>query len=197
MKSALNIFCILAICWFCVGTSRAQTTKAEIKAQKAADLKRIIDGKNYIFKANIAMPMNNSSVQISGSVPFNSPLRVLSSGSIPLTSPYDLKISNDTLTAFLPYYGVAFMAPYNSSSTEGGIKFKSTKFEYTVTQKKKGNLVILIKPQDLEQRSPSDVQRMVLTVGEGGWANLQIILTTRQPITFTGLVEEIKPKPAS
>jgi hypothetical protein len=175
MKSLLNIFFAFLLCLLCVGTSQAQTAKADKKAQKAADLKRIIDGKNFIFKANMAMPQGGANIQ--------------------LTSSYDLKLANDTLVAFLPYYGVAYSAPYNP--TEGGIKFTSTKFDYAVTQKKNGNFEISIKPLDLQPRAPSDVQKIFLTISAGGWANLQIINFNRQSISFSGTVEEVKPKPAS
>jgi len=197
MKKLSNIFYALLVFLFCVGTGAAQTTKAEKKAQKAEELKRIINEKTFVFKANSAMPTPIASMQVSGSLPPNSILNQLNSGMISLTgASYDVKFSNDSLTAFLPYYGQAYSAPYNSPA-ESGIKFTSTKFDYKVTQTKKGNLEILIIPHDLSGRSPSDVQRMMLTVSEGGWANLQITLLTRQRISFSGTIEEIKTRPTS
>ncbi len=197
MKNVLNIFFALAFCIFCTGTAMAQNTKADKKAVQIAELKRIIDTKNYIFKATTALPTPTPGLQISGgNMGPNSIANQLSSGMINLTGSYDVKLANDTLTAFLPYYGQAFSAPYNNT-TDGGITFTSTKFDYKVTQKKNGTFEILIKPQDLAARAPSDVQRMVLTVSEGGWANLQIILVTRQRIAFSGTVEELKPQQAT
>ena len=195
MKTLKNIFYTLVVCLVCVGTSTAQTTKADKKAARAADIKRIIDAKSYVFKANFAMPMSNSSVQISGPSMPNNIANAMSGAPISLTSTYDLTLSNDTLTAFLPYYGVAYSAPMNA--TDAGIKFTTTKFDYTVAEKKKGNIQILFKPLNLQPRAPSDVQRMILTVSEGGYATLQITLLTRQQISFSGTVEEIKPKKAS
>lgn len=196
MKKLFNIFCAIVICSFCVGTSVAQSTKAEKKAEKTAELKRIVNGKSYVFKANFAMPMGSASVQMIGSsMPMNNIANAMSGAPISLTGTYDLKLSNDTLTAFLPYYGVAYSAPINT--TEGGVKFTTTKFDYTVTEKKNGIIQILFKPLDLQSRAPSDVQRMILTVSEGGYANLQITLLTRQQISFSGILEEIKPQKAS
>lgn len=52
-----------------------------------------------------------------------------------LTSEYDLRIKNDSAFAFLPYYGVAHIAPYNSS--EGGIKFAEPMTDYSIVSNKK------------------------------------------------------------
>lgn len=196
MKNLINIFCAGLICLAFTGSVQAQT-KAEIKAQKAADLKRIIDGKSYVFRANAAMPTNVAGIQVSGgSLGPNSIANQLNGGLINLTSSYDVKLTNDTLTAYLPYFGQAFSAPINNAN-DGGIKFTSTKFDYTVTQKKKGGFEIMIRPNDLQPRAPSDVLQMILSVGEGGWASLQITLLTRQRISFSGIVDEVKPKQGS
>jgi hypothetical protein len=195
MKILVNIFFTLLVCLVCVGTSVAQSTKAEKKAEKAADLKRIVNGKSYVFRANFALPMGSASVRVAGSMP-NNIANTMNGSSVALTSSYDLTLSNDTLTAFLPYYGVAYTAP-PMSSTEGGVKFTTTKFDYKVTEKKNGNIEIFFKPLNLEPRAPSDVQRMTLTVSQGGFANLQITLLNRQPISYTGTLEEVKPKKTS
>ncbi|MGY3211499.1 DUF4251 domain-containing protein [Mucilaginibacter sp. HD30] len=193
MKKLLNINYAILICLFCTGTGFAQNTKADKKAAQAAELKRIVEGKKYVFKANSANPTGSSSVQVSGSsIQAGNLASMMGGGSVTLTSTYDLTLSNDTLTAFLPYYGVAYTAPLNP--TEGGIKLKTTKFDYKVTEKKKGSMEIVFKPLDLQQRAPADVQRMILTVSAGGYANLQITLLNRQPISFSGTLEEIKPK---
>lgn len=197
MKTILNIFFAFAFCLLCTNPVLAQSTKADKKAAQVAELKRIIDTKNYIFKATTALPTPIPGVQISGAnMGPNNIVNQLSSGMINLTGSYDVKVANDSLIAFLPYYGQAFSAPYNSN-TDGGINFTSKKFDYKVTQKKNGTIEILIKPQDLAARAPSDVQRMILSVSEGGWANLQIILVTRQRISFSGTVEELKPQQAT
>ena len=189
MKTLSNLFFALLIGLFCVGTSVAQTSKADKKAAKSAELKRIIDGKNYAFKANFAQPLSTINAQIGGmSTPLNT-------SNIPLTSSYDVTLSHDTLSAYLPYYGVAYTAPVDSR--EGGVKFTTTKFDYKVTGKKNGTVQLSFKPLELNQRPPSDVQSMTLTVSESGFANLQITLLNRQSISYTGTLEEIKPKKAS
>ena len=194
MKNILNIFYAIIVAVFCIQSSFAQATKAEKKAEKIAELKRLITSKSYVFQARMAMPMaSNASVQVSGALMPNMG-NVINDSSVPLTSSYDLKLSNDTLTAYLPYFGVAYSAPA-PGTTEGGVKFTSTKFDYKVTEKKNGTFEIFFKPLDLQPRAPSDVQRMTLSVSEGGYASLQITLLNRQPITFTGSLGEVKLKP--
>ena len=168
---AIVIF-LITVCSLSV---HAQTTKADKKAAKVADLKRIVDGKSYVFKVNQAFPMSGQMINLTSSY-------------------YDLKLANDTLSAFLPYYGVAYSAP--TDPTEGGIKFTTTKFENKVTLKKNGNIQINLKPKDLGTRPPKDVASMILTVSPGGYASLQVIPVTRQSISFSGMLEEVESKPA-
>lgn len=189
MKKLSNIFYALLVCLFCAGTSAAQTTKLQKKAEKVAEIKRIVDGRNFIFKANFAMPLSASSIP-AGSLSMGS-----NSAAISLSSNYDLTLSHDTLAAFLPYYGVAYSAPLDSR--EGGIKFTTTKFDYDVKEKKNGNIEVLFKPIGLNPRVPSDAQKLMLIVSPGGYADLRVILLNRQSISFTGTIEEIKPKKAS
>lgn len=168
---------VIIIGMFLIGTCclsvHAQTSKADKKAAKAADLKRMIESKRFIFTANQALPMGGSMVNLT-------------------SINYDLKLSNDTLTAFLPYFGVSYSAPLNPA--EGGIKFTTTKFDYKVVQKKNGNYEVSFAPQNINPRTPADVTNMYLTVTASGYATLQVISLNRQGISFTGWLEDIKPK---
>lgn len=175
MKNIIKTIGILLISICCLSV-QAQTSKADKKAAKLADLKRIIDGKNFVFKVNQAMPLSGQMINLTSSF-------------------YDLKLANDSLTAFLPYFGVSYSAPIDP--TQGGIKFTTTKFEQKITQKKNGNIVVDLKPIGLGIRPPSDVAYMVLTTSPGGYASLQVILVNRQSISFTGILEEVKVKAVS
>ncbi len=175
MKNIIKNICLLLIVMFSLSV-HAQTSKADKNAVKAADLKRLVDSKKYLFIANQAYPMGGSMVNLT-------------------SSNFDLKLANDTLTAFLPYYGVAYSAPLNP--TEGGIKLTTTKFSYHVVQKKNGNYEIDIKPINPEVRGPGDVNRMILNVSPGGYATLQVLSFNRQPISFNGWLQDVPTKKAS
>ena len=111
-----------------------------------------------------------------------SPLR---GGMRQLTSYYDLKVSKDTIISSLPFFGRAFTAPINS--TEAGINFTSSTFDYSVSNRKKGGWLISIKPKDV-----NNVQQLMLSVSETGFATLQVTSNNRDPISFTGYVKAFR-----
>ena len=98
-----------------------------------------------------------------------------------LTSDYSLSISKDTIDCYLPYFGVATMAPYGS--TNNGIQFISTKFSYDKQSKKNGSYEITIIPKDTDKAS-----KLYLTISETGYASLNVTSTFRDPITFNGII---------
>jgi hypothetical protein len=92
---------------------------------------------------------------------------------------YTVHIKNDSVIAFLPYYGASYTAQI--AQTDGGIKFTSLQFDYSFTEKKKDQCEITIKPKDA-----SGVQQLFLLVYSDGTAQLQVISTNREPTSFTG-----------
>ena len=100
-----------------------------------------------------------------------------------LTPSYDLKVTPDTITAYLPYFGRAYEAPFDPS--EGGIKFTSTKFDYRMTPgKKAGNWLVNIRI--LDQRWEIF---LTLDVWENGKGDLDVRDQSKQSILFRGELE--------
>jgi hypothetical protein len=128
---------------------------------KAAAIQRLVESKNYVFRAQTAMPQTG---QVRN-----------------LTSIYDLKIRTDAIVSDLPYFGRAY-APVDPN--EGGIQFTSKDFTYTSKPKKKGGWEITIKPNDIK----ADVKQMWLTITTDGYATLRVICNNRNPISFNGQV---------
>ncbi len=172
MKALTKITCVLLISVGFLCAASAQTKKADRKAAKIAEISKMIADKSYVFKANFANP--------SRGMPARS-----------LTSDYDLTVSRDTIVAYLPYFGRAYLADYNSS-TEGGIKFSGTHFDYKVTENKKGNREVLITPKDSKISDPRAVQSLRLNITPDGYASLQVISYNRDPISFDGTIEAKK-----
>ena len=137
-------------------------------AQKKSpeEMKKIVESKNYVFKAQWVNPQAGTSRQ--------------------LTSDYDLTIAGDTVISYLPYFGRAYVAPINPS--EGGIKFTSTQFDYKLSNDGK-SWKVMIQPKDAPE-----VQQLYLDIFDNGKATLQVISTNRQSISFNGYVEENKAK---
>jgi hypothetical protein len=170
MKSLNKISLALAIILISVGLANAQSTRKERKAAHVAEIKNIVEAQNYVFKAN-----------------YVSPVRGISRA---LTSDYDLTVSKDTVTAFLPYFGRAYTAPYNP--TEGGIKFTNTHFSYNSKAGKKDGWTVIIKPTGKDKNISDwrDVQTLTLSISSEGYASLQVISSNRDPISFNGTIEK-------
>lgn len=143
--------------------TNAQNRRIE-KEHKKEIIQEKINDQHFVFKARNVIPMRGRSRNIS-------------------TDNYDLKITPDTITAYLPYFGRAYVAPMDAS--KGGIQFTSTKFQYIKTTPKKGGWNIVIKPDDVR-----DIQRLIVSISGEGYASLQVISTHRDPISFNGIIEE-------
>ncbi len=154
----------------------AQTDKATTK--------RIVEAKNFTFVASSAMPMNSTEINnILSRMP-----GVNGGGNINLSgNSYDVRITPDSLIAYLPYYGRAFSAPVNRDNA--GYKFTSTKFVYENKLRKKGGWQITLNPQDTR-----DGVRMNLTIMTNGYASLVVSSNTKQSITYNGYLTEPKSK---
>ena len=97
MKTIKNISMVFFI--FLSLSNYAQTDKATTT--------KIVGTKNYVFVATTAIPMNSAEINnVLSKMNGNT-----SSSSISLIgSNYELKITTDTVTAYLPYYGRAYTA---------------------------------------------------------------------------------------
>jgi len=145
----------------------AQETKAQKKAEKAAQIKSLIESKNYVFVAQNAFPMGGRMRNI--------------------TPDYNLTVSADSVVSYLPFFGRAYTADYGA--TRSPLDFKTKSFDYSANPGKKDGWDISIKPKD--KRS---VQSMNLTVSSEGYASLQVTSTDRSAISFNGYVTERKEK---
>jgi hypothetical protein len=135
------------------------------KEKKAAEIKNIVEARNYVFKAQTALPTSGNTRQ--------------------LTSDFDLQVSKDTIVSDLPYFGRAYTAPLNPS--EGPLRFTSTDFQYIATDRKKGGWNITITPKDLQ-----DPRQLTMSIFENGTASVVVTSYNRQPISFNGYVTSKK-----
>ena len=137
-----------------------------IQAQEnTTPLKTALDAKRFIFEAQTVLPNGGRSRQLTG-------------------ERYAVELSNDSLRTYLPYFGRAYSA---SIGGDGGIKFTSTSFDYTIKEKRKGGWEISIKPKD-----DTDVRQLSFNISEAGYASLLVLSNNRQAISFTGKVNAVK-----
>lgn len=101
-----------------------------------------------------------------------------------LTSRYDVRVTPDSVIAYLPFFGRSFTAPLDPS--KGGIKFTSVKFDYKQSMRK-GNYEIEITPNDTQE-----VRNLFLSISPGGYASLRVLSNNKTPISFNGNIEANK-----
>ena len=157
------VIILLALAGF--KTTFGQEVNENKNLKKFSQIQDFINSKNYVFVAQTALPIGGRAIN--------------------LTSPYEVRVSGDTVASDLPYFGRAFVAPINPS--DGGIHFTSTNFNYKVKGRKKGGWDIAILPKDSK-----DVRQMLLTVSESGYGTLQVVSNNRQQISYNGYVKERK-----
>jgi hypothetical protein len=172
MKTLLKLCFVLVLMAGSIAVTQAQSTK---KQKKANEIKTLVNGVNYVFVANYVMPQQGVGRA--------------------LNTDYDLTVTKDTITSYLPYFGRAYIAPTNPYSADGfGIKFKSTNFNYNVTEIKKGSWEVVIKPKSSNISDMTDVQTLRLSIYDNGYATLYVNSTNREPISFNGTIEAIAKK---
>ncbi|MGJ7032866.1 DUF4251 domain-containing protein [Niabella hirudinis] len=162
----LSAISILSSC-----TSQKQT------AGTSAAVAEAITTQQYTFVASSVFPTEDSR--------FNPRVLIPNASNLyQLTSRYDVRITPDSVIAYLPFFGRSYTAPIDPA--KGGIKFTSTKFEYKKTLRK-NNYEIEITPKD-----NNEVRSLYLTVTPSGFASLRVTNLNRTPISFNGDIEANK-----
>ncbi|WP_207510833.1 DUF4251 domain-containing protein [Longitalea luteola] len=156
-----NILKYSLFIWVFLALALPQTISAQKKKDKKAAITQAVQAQNYIFKAQTALPQAGSTRQ--------------------LTTDFDLRISKDTIVSDLPYFGRAYTAPMNPS--QGPLRFTSTDFDYSITDRKKGGWDVVITPKDTQ-----DPRQLTLTIFDNGSASVVVTSYNRQPISFNGYV---------
>ncbi|WP_346238908.1 DUF4251 domain-containing protein [Niabella insulamsoli] len=164
-------FALLLIFAIAAGCASQQNSS---QSSAGVDYNRLIDEQRYTFVAQTVIPTEDSRFNPRFMFPNGNNLYQLTSG-------YDLKVTPDSVSAFLPFFGRSFTAPIDPN--KGGIKFTSTDFDYKKTIRKK-NHQITITPKD-----DRDVRSVYITVTPSGYASVQILSVNRTPISFNGRIE--------
>jgi len=163
MKSSIITFKIMILLLFTtVALVPAPASAQQKKQDKKTVIKNAVEAQNYVFVPQTALPASGNTRQ--------------------LTYDFDLRVSKDTVVSDLPYFGRAYSAPFNPS--QGPLNFTSTKFQYTVKDRKKGGWDVLIKPEDMQQ----DQVQITMSIFENGSASVTVNSTNRQPIVYNGYI---------
>jgi Domain of unknown function (DUF4251) len=130
--------------------------------QKKTDIKSIVQSRNYSFSAQSATTNKGKTIQLSYG--------------------YDLKLINDSLYVYLPYYGRAYNTAYSSNS-DNGIQFSSHDFIYSADSTKKQSWEITIKPKGAK------VSAIYLSITSTGYCTVRINSNDRDPISYYGTIK--------
>lgn len=160
--SKLILLCLMGLAT--ILTTSAQERKesrSERKARTERAVKEAIDSRTYKINVNRMQPMRG--------------------GSRTLTTDYSLKISNDSVYSYLPYFGVAYNIPYGGGK---GLVFSEPLTGYTTEKLKKGRTRI-----EFKTRSEGYEYRYSLTVYPNGSTSIHVQPSNRQAISYTGEVD--------
>ncbi len=163
MKKGVFIFNLVLASTLLVAASNSNKNTLFTSIQKTDSLETAIEAPRFTFIANIVSPTRG---QVRN-----------------LTSNYDLKVTKDTIIAYLPFFGRAYTAPL--SSEEAGIMFTSTQFSYTKKQTKHGGWLITIKTKDTKSRF-----ELYLSISKNGYTSLNVVSIDRESITFMGEIKQ-------
>lgn len=169
MKNLLIIALLFTI--FSVNAQETEKkSKKEIKAEKKAkqmeEVKAIVESKNFVFDARNANPMKGRTVN--------------------LTSDYDVKVTNDSIFSYLPYYGVAYSASYGG--TDSPMIF-DVPFETCTQEKVKNGYMVKV-----EAKNKNDRLTFTFHISETGTTTLSVSSINRQSITYNGEIIKEKKK---
>lgn len=133
------------------------------KQEQAAQLKSWIESKKFSFHAISATSMKGRTRQLTGE--------------------YFLKIDNDNLQVFLPYYGRSYTTSY--PPTDLSVEFNTTDFIYEYAAAKKSGWDIDIKP-----KNQTSASRINLSVTSSGYCTVRVQSNSREPISYYGTISQ-------
>jgi hypothetical protein len=129
------------------------------QTDRTAAIKGLVDTKSYDFHATTATSMDGMVKS--------------------LTSDYLVKMTPDSITGFLPYFGRA-----SAPTMDGdGINFSTKDYSYDSRPTKKGGWEITIRPKDDGKRS---VSQLYFSIMSNGLTTIRVMAPNKDPITFDG-----------
>lgn len=165
MKTLIS--CIALFTSITITITYCSPTPQTQSSANVQDIKAAIDSNRWVFTPQQATPQY-------GRIRNN------------LTSDFSLTCKGSTLLVYLPYYGRA-TAGADVLSGKGPLDFTSTDLDISKQQTQPGQWNITIKPRD-----NTEVQQMIATFFSNGSASLDVILTNRSGIRYSGVIAPVR-----
>lgn len=159
-----NKLILLGLICLTVAMPTTAQNRNEKKARTERAVKEAIAAKQYKINVDRMQPMRG--------------------GSRNLTTNYTLEIRNDSVFSYLPYFGVAYNAPYGGGKS---LNFNASITGYTTRALKKGKIQI-----DFKTRSDEDNYEYRLTIFPDGSTSIHVQPMNKQSISFTGEMDTEK-----
>ncbi|MFV0391881.1 MAG: DUF4251 domain-containing protein [Paludibacteraceae bacterium] len=167
MKKTIFILMLTSVMLVSVSCSTQQSAVQQEEERRT--LVENVENGRFTFNANYVIPMGNFKSQY-------------------LTGSYQVKVTRDTVYSHLPYFGVAYEAPWNPS--ESPLVFNSTDFTYSYEQGKRSGSWIV----NVEMKDRIRPINYIFTIWENGSADLVVWDSSRQSISFRGEIENTSSK---
>ncbi len=167
-----TIATILLIFVFINGSAQEtiKKSKRELKTEKSviqkAETKALVESKNFVFDVQTVNPMRGRSVQV--------------------TSDYDVRIQNDSIFSYLPFFGRAYSINYGG--TESPMIFEQPIRNFVSTETKNGYSI------EVHVRNQNDILDFSFHITESGTTTLTVNSVNRQSISYYGRLEKIPEK---
>ncbi|APD07354.1 hypothetical protein UJ101_01847 [Flavobacteriaceae bacterium UJ101] len=148
---------------FSFGQSKKELRKQK-ELEKEASIKKLIEDGNFTFNVYSASTYNGRTINN--------------------LSSYDLTIKNDSVFAYLPYFGRAFTADFSS---DGGIDLANT-MNHLEKKEIKKRYQISFEAEDENKRNYD----IILSIGKSGYADLTVRPENKSIISYDGKIEKIE-----
>ncbi|MFB6317497.1 DUF4251 domain-containing protein [Saccharicrinis sp. FJH54] len=136
--------------------------KALNEANALKETKALVDSARFVFVPSQALPLGMRTQNLDGT--------------------FRAKIQNDSIYSYLPFYGRAYKADYNS--LDGPFSFDLPIEKFSVDTLKKEYLL------QFQVRNQDDLVKYVFHIGKTGYTTLSINSTNRQSISYYGNIEK-------
>lgn len=169
MKTILSS---LVLMFIIVSISSAQETQSrkekrqEKRETQFKEIEQLIDSINYKFIATKANPSGGGQIDLTTHIAY-------------------LRVANDSAEAYLPFFGRAYNAAYNSG--DSGIKFETEHVNYKVTKNvDKLNFII-----SFSAKTSKENYQCTLSITSSGSATLSVNSNHKAFISYYGNIESI------
>lgn len=163
MTSLSKLCFVFALVLAALSTAKAQQSASDDQARKTAEVQQFINNANYTFVLNVNNPDKPAGVA--------------------LRPRYRVKVSKDSVIAFLPEAGTASAATVDTLSN---MRFTWTSFNYR-TSKTNGGWNIVIKPAT---GNANAIKQLMLYITTSGHATLKLYSGSYNPRTYDGYLKQ-------